>query len=297
MLTADPENDREQKASSGHNPGQLVVVGTGIQWWSQTTLAARGAIQLADQVLFAVADPWAARWIRELSPGAQSLPYPRDGQERRAIYRCMVDRIIGALKAGGRVCAVFYGCPAVLTQPAHDAIRRARAGGYLASMLAGVSFLDCLFADLAVDPGDQGCQVLEAGDFLVRKSPPNVHGHLVLCQIGMVGNRAAFDPDDDRFVRGALTLLGRRLRHHYSMDHEAVIYEAARQPGEQARVERIRLAELADARVSGISTLYIPPLCQAPFDQEMLRELAALRLASSQSPRAGNPSPAASNEE
>jgi uncharacterized protein YabN with tetrapyrrole methylase and pyrophosphatase domain len=164
-------------------------------------------------------------------------------------------------------------------------------------MLAGVSFLDCLFADLAVDPGDQGCQVLEAGDFLVRKRPPDTYSHLVLCQIGLVGNRAAFDPDDQSLIRGALRLLGRRLERDYPVDHEVVIYEAACQPVQPPRVERRRIDELCDVSVSGTSTLYVPPLCVAEADEQMLGELAALRRVASQSKRAGGPSPAATNEE
>ncbi|WP_437898926.1 hypothetical protein [Sorangium sp. So ce124] len=55
--------------------GSLIIVGTGIQWGGQMTLAARRAIEQADRVLFAVADPWNARWIRGLNPAAESLPY------------------------------------------------------------------------------------------------------------------------------------------------------------------------------------------------------------------------------
>jgi uncharacterized protein YabN with tetrapyrrole methylase and pyrophosphatase domain len=266
-----------QESSSAHRLGQLVVVGTGIQWAGQTTLAARRAIELAERVLFAVADPWAARWIRQLNATADSLSYPREGVARQDIYRAMVDRILAELASGQRVCAVFYGCPAVLTRPAHEAIRRAREAGHAASMLPGVSFLDCLFADLALDPGEQGIQMFEAGDFLLRARQQDPSSHLVLSQIGLIANPYAFDPGKQDLIRGSLQLLVRRLLRDYAGEHPVVLYEAASLPAERPRVERIALHELAKAEVSGISTLYVAPRRVAELDREMQAALEALR--------------------
>lgn len=266
-----------QESSSALRPGQLVVVGTGIQWAGQTTLAARRAIELAECVLFAVADPWAARWIRELNPSASSLSYPRAGVARQDIYRSMVERILEELARGQRVCAVFYGCPAVLTRPAHDAVRLALAAGHAASMLPGVSFLDCLFADLALDPGEQGIQMFEAGDFLLRARQQDPSSHLVLSQIGLIANPYAFDAGQQDLIRGSLQLLARRLLRDYAEEHPVVVYEAAALPGERPRAERIALHELAKAEVSGISTLYVAPRRVAELDREMQAALAALR--------------------
>ena len=278
MSKADASDARAGNLSRRHDAGQLIVVGTGIQWASQTTLAAQRAMQLADQVLFAVADPWAARWIREQSPGAESFDYPRDGRARRHIYAGMVERVLAALEGGRRVCAVFYGSAAVLTEPAHAAIRRARELGHAASMLPGVSFLDCLFADLGVDPGASGCHLFEATDFLVRRRPVDVHAPLVLCQVGMLGNRAAFDATESGVIGRALSLLARRLGEHYPQQHEVVLYEAASSPTAAPRVEGLRLEHLGAAQVSGISTLYVPALGRAPLDEKMLAELEGLRV-------------------
>src|SRR5690606_35541307 len=180
----------------------LCVVGTGIQWGGQTTLAARAAIVDADSVLFAVANTWTARWIRELNPRATSLAYPRDGRPRRAIYDQMVETILGELERHARVCAVFYGSPAVFAQPAHAAVRRARQAGHAACMLPGVSFLDCLFSDLAIDPGERGCQVHEAGAFLLRGYTVEPRAHLILSQLALATRRTAFVPGDPSTAEG-----------------------------------------------------------------------------------------------
>ncbi len=262
-----------ENASSAKTRPFLVVVGTGIQWGGQATVAARRAIERADRVLFAVGDPWAVRWIRALSPEAESLPYPRDGTPRRAIYRSMVDRILAPLREGQRVCAAFYGSASLLNRPAHDAVRRAREEVFRARMLPGVSSLECLFSDLGLDPGESGCQVFEAGDYLIRARVCDPSAHLVLCQIAVIGNRDVFDPLDTARIRHGLHVLEARLARTFPCDHEVVVYEAACHPLSHPRIDRIRLRDLAGAAVSEISTLYVPPLGPARVDEEMLARL------------------------
>jgi uncharacterized protein YabN with tetrapyrrole methylase and pyrophosphatase domain len=255
--------------------GALVVVGTGIQWGGQATIAAETAIKRADCVLFAVADPWAARWIRDLRPTAESLPYPRDGRPRKAIYLAMVDRILAELRGGRKVCAAFYGSPSLLNAPAHAAIERARREGFSARMLPGVSSLECLFSDVGLDPGADGCQVFEASDFLVRKRVFDSYTHLVLCQIAVIGTAEAFDPANVARIRHGLALLAERLGTTYPEHHEVVIYEAASQPLSGPRADRVRLVDLPSIELTEISTLYVPPVGPAPIDTEMIARLAA----------------------
>lgn len=243
-------------------PPSLIVVGTGIQWAGQTTLAAQRAIERADRVLFAVADPWSARYVRNLCGSAQSFEYPRDGRPRKQIYHAMVAQILAELRGGNQVCAVFYGSPAVLTYPAHEAVRRSRAEGFAAWMLPAVSSLECLFADLDIDPVERGCQVFEAGHFLDNGLLVDPRSHLILCQIALIGNRGTFDHADGPRRKSGLRRLGRRLSEIYAPEHEGILYEAAAHPLAHPRAERVRLAELGNAEVSEISTLYVPPLAQ-----------------------------------
>jgi hypothetical protein len=246
--------------------GTLIVVGTGIQWGGQATLAARRAIEVADRVLFAVADPGTAQWILALNPAAESLPYAESGVPRRRVYEKMVERILAPLREGRKVVAVFYGHPGVLSTPAHEAIRRARAEGFVARMLPGVSSLDCLFADLGVDPGSRGCQMFDATDFLIHRRSFDVRVPLVLWQITMIGNLGFLDPEDRARVDRGLSMLSADLCERYTPRHEAVIYDAAVHPLEDPRARRTPLERLVSADVSDTSTLYVPPVAAAPPD-------------------------------
>lgn len=63
----------------------------------------------------------------------------------------------------------------------------AREEGHAVKMYPGVSALDCLFADLEVDPARLGCAIYEARDLLVRERPLLLSSHVILLQVWVVG--------------------------------------------------------------------------------------------------------------
>jgi hypothetical protein len=264
-LSSSPNTPNDTAETHPKSSGvRLAVVGTGIQWAGQTTLAAQQAIASAGHVLFAVTDPWAARWIRKLNANAESFAYPRDGRPRREIYRQMVARVLESLMVHERVCAAFYGSPTTLSWPAHEAVRQARRLGIQARMLPGVSSLDCLFADLGVDPGQGGCQLFEAGDFLGKGRRVDPRAHTVLFQLAMVGNRQVYDSDDGQRIRQGLAALSAHLRSFYNPHHSIAIYQAATHPLDAHSEQWVDIDSLETAQVTESSSLYVPPYTARP---------------------------------
>ena len=138
--------------------GSLTIVGTGISVLGQTTIEARAHMQQADKLLYLVADPAATHWIEGLNSTAESLQgFYGEGKRRIVTYLEMVEHILFYVREGKRVCVAFYGHPGVFVFPAHESIKQARSEGFTAKMLPGISAEDCLFADLGVDPGSDGC--------------------------------------------------------------------------------------------------------------------------------------------
>jgi precorrin-6B methylase 1 len=263
-------------AQASARAGTLVVVGTGIQWGGQMTLAAQSAIQAADHVFFAVTDPWAVRFIRGLNPAAESLSYPRDGRPRRTIYDAMTKRIVLALAGGKRVCAAFYGSPTFLVRAGHASIAAARLAGHEARMLPGITSVECLAADLGIDLGESGYQLFEATDFLVRPRQVDPHSYLILCQVALIGQHSAFEADSAR-IRKGLDILRRRLAEVFGARHRVQIYEAARHPLAHHRVIEVELRDLASVELSEVSTLCVPPRGRAPIDEHVASLLAPSR--------------------
>jgi hypothetical protein len=126
-----------------------------------------------------------------------------------------------------------------------------------------------LFADLGVDPGATGCQSYEATDFLIRQRKIDTSAALVLWQVGVVGN-LTFVPEGDS---SRLPVLVDCLCTLYPSEHEVVLYEASPFPGFGPIVERLPLADVAAAKASPASTLYVPPLSARPVDHEMVSRL------------------------
>jgi len=153
----------------------------------------------------------------------------------------------------------------------HRAARRARSEGFAARFLPAVSFEDCLFADVGLDPGDDGRLLFDADDFLARAPRIDTGSALLLIQAGAVGltkYRSGSEP-----AREGLARLSESLVRRYGADHEAVVYEAADFPFCEPTIERVRLADLRDAPMTIRSTLYVPRLEPTPRNEEIAERL------------------------
>lgn len=254
---------QREPAAGQDQPDQLIVVGTGIQI-GQLSIEAASAIVRADRVHYSVTEPVVEAVICALSASAMPLmPLYELGKPRSESYEQMVETILGSLREGYRTAAVFYGHPGVFAFPPHEVVRRARAEGFRARMLAAVSAEDCLFADLGIDPAESGCQSLEATDFLLRTRTVDPSQALILWQVGVLGER---DYQGASYELKALPLLVRKLQETYPAGHPAIVYEAASTISAAPRIERIMLQTLVAARLTPISTLVVPPLKDAGFD-------------------------------
>jgi uncharacterized protein YabN with tetrapyrrole methylase and pyrophosphatase domain len=211
----------------------------------------------ADSLLYVVGDPIAEEVMQRLNPrGAQSLAgYYAEGQPRIQTYEAMVRHILSSVGAGNKTVAAFYGHPGVFAYPSHESIRRARASGYPAQMLPGVSAEDCLFADLGVDPAIGGCQSYEATDFLLNYRVIDPSSQLILWQIGTLGD---WTYKTRRYDLRAFPLLVQRLAEVYPVAHNVTVYEAAIFPGCQPVIKPMPLYLLSENEVTAATTLYVP---------------------------------------
>jgi uncharacterized protein YabN with tetrapyrrole methylase and pyrophosphatase domain len=250
--------------------GSLTVVGTGIAFGVHLTPQARTAIECADDVFYLLAEETAESWFKNLNPSSHSLRrHYAVGRERKETYERMVEEILGAVRNDRSVCAAFYGHPGVFASPSHDSVRRARAEGFDAVMLPGISAEDCLFADLGVDPGQSGCQSYEASDFLLRCRVFDTSVPLILWQVAFIGiTMAPVAPHAHGF-----SVLVDHLLEFYPESHRAIVYEASPYPVGGAHIEEFTLATVRNAELSGMSTLYLPPAAERTENPELRARL------------------------
>lgn len=257
-----------------HNKGSLVCVGIGMTLGSHVSPLARSHIEQADVVFVAVSDGVVEEWVRRMHPDVRSLqPYYAEGKSRMQTYREMVDAILAPVRAGQRVCGVFYGHPGVFAWAPHRSIQLARAEGFRAHMEPGISAEDCLYADLGIDPGTHGCQHYEASQLLYFRRRVDPCAWLIVWQAGLVG-----DQTQTRFHTGAAyrQVLVDVLARDYPLDHEVIVYRAATLPVQGPRIEHTTLAHLPKVAMTMADTLAIAPARVPEPDLATRARLAAL---------------------
>jgi uncharacterized protein YabN with tetrapyrrole methylase and pyrophosphatase domain len=212
-------------------------------------------LKTAEIVFYLVADETAATWIRRTVPTAEDLlSLYMEGKSRAETYASMVDVVLHQVRTGRRVCLAVYGHPGVFVNPGHTAIAQARAEGYVAEMLPAVSALDCLFADLGLDPAMDGCQMFEATSFVTRRPRIDPGTPLVLWQAAYLGIL-----EYRRRPIADLTPLRALLIEHYPADHPVVVYEAAPYAGILPSVQSVNVENIDNVKLEASHTLYIPP--------------------------------------
>lgn len=248
--------------------GSLVCVGIGMTLGAHLTPLARSHIEQADVVFGAVSNGVVELWLAKMNPNFSSLqPLYREGKSRMQTYREMVELILSEVRAGKRVCAAFYGHPGVFAWPSHKAIEIARSEGFDAHMEPGISAEDCLYADLGIDPGKQGCQHYEASQFMLFERHIDPSAYLILWQVGVAGDRSLARFSTDAPHRQVLLDL---LARDYPLDHELYVYTAATLPNEAPHIESIKLRELASVDIDMHATVVVPP-CKALLPNEAVR--------------------------
>jgi hypothetical protein len=254
--------------------GSLACVGMGMTLGSHLTPLSRSHIEQADVVFAALSDSVVEMWLQRMNPDVRSLqPYYQEGKSRMTTYREWVELMLTEVRAGKRVCAVFYGHPGIFAWSPHKAIETARAEGFEAHMEPGISAEDCLYADLGIDPGRLGCQHFEASQLLFCERRIDTAGYLVLWQVGPLGNWSVGEFQNGPAYRQALVDL---LSQDYPLDHEVIIYRGATLPIEQPRVRRITLRELPTAPLSTEETVVLPPATPLKPNLAMRERLEAL---------------------
>ena len=258
--------------------GSLTVIGSGIESVGFTR-DAEAAIKAADKVFFCVADPATIIWIRKLRPDAYDLyVFYDDSKPRYHTYMQRSEAMLHPVRQGESVVAIYYGHPGVFVLSTHRSIAIARREGYRARMKAGISALDCLCADLGVDPCHPGLVTHEATDMLIRRRDPDTSLHVVLWQVGLIGQMGFRRMG---FVNDKFQILVEYLQSFYGEDYPVTHYLAARYPTLEPTVEVHTLSGLLDPavqeKITGLSTFYLAPKDARETDADMALRLGLIK--------------------
>ena len=254
--------------------GSLVCVGIGMKLAAHITPICQSHIENADIVFSLLSCGITEKWLEQKHHNIVNLQdYYAIGKPRNITYKEMVSAILTEVRSGKRVVAAFYGHPGVFACVAHRAIKKANDDGFNAFMEPGISAADCLFAELAIDPGKVGIQHFETSQFMFYKRVIDPSAYLVLWQLGMAGDRSLSKVVTDKRYRQVLMSL---LCETYPADHEVILYETATIPLESVRNERVALSQLPFVEVSQQTTLVVPPSQKIEKNDLILKQLAGI---------------------
>ncbi|HAU4024218.1 TPA: methylase [Legionella pneumophila] len=246
---------------------KLIVVGSGIKSISHLTEETKRVIQNADKVLYLLNEDNLKQWIQREAKNSESLDSIYFSSEKRIeAYQALTNHIIEEYKKVSILCVVFYGHPTVFADSALNAVRQIKKYGGDAIILPAVSTQDCLFSDLEIDPGDQGCFSIEATELVLFERFIDVHAHLILWQVANFGRT-------DGKKTNYLAILKDYLSGYYQANYSICLYEAPSLPTCSPRIEWIQLCTLELSVISSITTVYIPPIAKKTISNKYLKLL------------------------
>jgi len=253
--------------------GSIVCVSTGMTLGAHMSPICRSHIEQAD-VVFAACHPMLELWLKEMNLDVRSMQvFYAEGKDRRITYKEMVAAMMSEVRAGKKVVGAFYGHTGVFAWAPHKVIEMAKAEGYAAHMEPGISAEDCLYAHLGIDPGTYGCQNFEASQFMFYQRNIDPSAYLILWQVAIAGDKSI-----KRYSTGEAyrKLLIEILADHYPLDHQVALYECPTLAIDEPRIDWLPLSEFANADISLITTMVLPPSKKMLKNHQILDRLAEL---------------------
>lgn len=238
----------------------VYIVGLGISIVQHMTREVEDAIRRSRAVYYVAGGPAVHEFLESLCPRVVNLhvEYKEDG-DRLKTYDRMSSIIVDAALDHPPVTFAVYGHPLIYAYPPQQVLLAAKFCGLRAKVLPGISALDTIFVDLALDPSIQGLQMYEATELMIRGRPLQPDVPCLLWQIGSVETNlySTATSKPERFRR-----LKEYLLQFYPLEHIVTTVYSSSHSHMSSLLESFPLGEI-EQKAPGLHqslTLYIPPI-------------------------------------
>lgn len=255
----------------------VIVVGLGMRLehlTPETEVAARSS----RRVFYVSHIPGIRAVLESWCPDVTDLAaeFYRERKDRFESYKRMAARVLEAALETTPVMLALYGHPLILSHPTTLTLRNAPRLGLRVKVLPAVSSMDCLFADLRIDPLASGIQMHEATELLLYRRPLLPDMAALVWQVGLLETRLQTVNKQSRPER--LLRFRDHLLRFYPPQH--VVYSVATsvEPSSPAEIHRFPIADIPEhgPLLHPGTSLYIPPASVGTIiDQELLRSLTS----------------------
>lgn len=235
----------------------LIIAGLGIKFLSHLTKETEIVIAKSEKILYLANDALFSEWIENKRKNTESLEKLYFSFSNRSdSYEAISQKILSELEIHNDLCFLVYGHPNFLVQITSLLVNIATKK-HEVYILPAISSLDCLLADLCINPGDSGMQLYEATELIIHKRMIDILSHVIIFQPSAVGQKGHIR--DKEVIKRGLIILFEYLSSYYSDTHEIVVYEASQYPNSESKITRVTLKQLPKTKISSKSTIYIPP--------------------------------------
>jgi len=250
----------------------ISIIGLGVLNVDQVTYETERAIRRSKEVLYVDTGVATGAFLQKFCPIVTSLyasSYSESGC-RLGSYDRMAVAVIEAALDHPPVTFAMAGHPIVGAQAPFLIHEMARLLGLEVVTLPGISAMDCLFAELMIDPCVGGLQMYEATDLLLRRHPLLPEVPALIWQIGVVETRLHTQRRSraSRFDRFKAHVL-----QFYAPSHPVTAYFASQHPLMRSQKLQFPVGEIgayAEQLHAGF-TLFIPAARVGPIvDQDLL---------------------------
>lgn len=250
----------------------IIIAGTGMVGTRQITYEVEAALEKSEEIFLIDHQPNIMdRYLEDNDAEVTDLSQEYEDEKRREeIYEEMAQRVLDAgERCDDPVTLALYGHPFVFVSPSRWIAEEAPSRGLTVEKLPGISSMDCIYADIELDPGASGIQMYEATDLLLREYYLNTHVPVMIWQIGAIENirysKAANKPE--RFSR-----IREYLQQHYPDDHEVTILQTAIYPFTDSKQISFKLSEFESMAedINSVQTLYVPPVGSKDIENDEL---------------------------
>ena len=250
----------------------LIIAGFGVKFLSHLTKETEVVLKKSDKVLYLSNDNLSPKWIQDINKNTESLESIYFSESQRSdAYNAIKEKILIELLTYKNVTFIIYGHPNFLVQITSTVADAAKKNGYPVYVLPGISSLDCLMADLCINPGDGGMQILEATELLIYKKFIDISAHVVILQAAAIGQQG--HGRNKKIMALGLELLSIYLCNFYDSSHKIVFYEASQSPRSLQKTISTPLSHIENIELSPKTTIYIPPMKIKSVDSDMAKKI------------------------
>ena len=250
----------------------IFVVGLGIVHVDQLTRETERYMALSNEILYVERGAGVHKFLESKCGKVTDLTRLYvEGGDRLRTYREMAAAVVSAALDRPPVTFALYGHPLIFSYPPFLVREMARYLGLTVKLLPGISAMDCMFADLAIDPSMSGIQIYEATDILIRKRPLQNDVPALIWQIGSLETSLYSEhaSGPERFSR-----FKKHMFQFYPEKHVVYAVSSATHPLLRPQIYEFSIEKIDDYAqlLHAGFTLYVPPTEQRPVQDWKLAE-------------------------